>query len=397
VSRDLKKPNILHVRFGTRAGALGGGGTRLIEVSKRWQGDCSLYVITHKATFLWHRQLGLKASPYYLIDYKWAWRQNFPSIIFCIINALLFSPKKPMDIVYSRSHYLFDLVPSIWMKIWTKAALVVYIGSHVIPPSRGRSRLVRTLVYLDHILSVLLMKAFAKVIFVFNAYDRETLCRLGIDTNKVYVLNYGIDLEKINDVLVSSAKEYEGLYFGRICKAKGSHELIAAWREVVKRIPDAELLMFGPIDHYFKKELINMIDILGIKKNVIIREPIYEDEEKYKLIKKSKLFVLPSYVDTWCIALAEALACQTPAVVYELPTLKTVYGDAVITCRKGNIKDLAEKTLQILDDEDLRETKAKEGYERVKKYTWERSSKRELQIIKNMFARAKCDRRHVCT
>lgn len=382
--KDQKRLNIVHVRFGTEAGALGGGGTRLIELSRRWQELCVIYIVTHKATFLWHRRLGLKASPYYLIDSEWAWKQNFPSLIFYIVNTLLFSRKKPIDIVYSRSHYLFDLLPSIWMKLWNKAQLVVYIGSHVLPPSKGRSKLIQAMVYMDHFLSVLLMKLFSNAIFVFNGYDRETLHRLGISDDRVYTLNYGIDLEKIESVPASSIKTYDAVYFGRICRAKGSHELISAWKEVVKRNPDAKLLMFGPIDGDFHKKLTDMISRFGIEKNVMIREPIYEDEEKYRLIKKSKLFVLPSYVDTWCIALAEALTCQTPAVVYELPTLKTVYGDAVTICRKGDVEDLAEKILVLLEDENLRNAKAEEGYRQVKRYTWGRSSEIEINIIRNL-------------
>ena len=391
-NRLLKKKNsvtaqpmkILHVRFGSQAGAMGGGGARLIELSKQWRGRCIFYVSTNKTTFLWQTKLGLDASPYYLITSDWTWKQNIPSLLFSVLEVIFFSPKKPVDIVYSRSHYLFDLVPAIWMKILTRAKMVVYIGSDVFPRYSGRSALVRTIVRFDHLLSMLLMKIFANLIFIFNLPDRKNLSEFGIKDSKMYTLNYGINMEKISDVPAPPTRQYDALYFGRICDAKGSRELIIAWKDVIKKNPQAKLLMFGPIDKKYREKLDRLLQELDIANSVFIKDPIYDDATKYKLIKNSKLFVLPSYVDTWCIALAEALACKTPAVVYDLPALTAIYGNAVTACSTGNIKEIANKILQLLDDAVLRDLMAKKGFELVKDYTWASACEQEFQALKSL-------------
>jgi glycosyltransferase involved in cell wall biosynthesis len=375
--------NIVWVRFGVRPGVLGGGAVRKREFTRRLRGRVDVYLVTHEASYEWYRSIGVEAKPLSLVRARWAWRQNFASVLYSMLRALLSRFRGEYHIVAARSHYLHDLIPALWIKFSTRAKLAVYIQSRVLPNIKRRSFLNLLIVIIDHMISIALIKRSADLVFVLNNYDKALLESLGVDPRKICLIYHGLDLEKINAIAEPKMKVYDAVYFGRFSRTKGVYDLLDAWANVIKAVPNAKLLIFGPGTEEDRRRILEHANKLSLNKHLTLRGFLPE-EDKYELVKKSKIYINPSYVDTWGIAIAEAIACKIPVIAYDLPTYKTAYENAITMVKHGDKTDLAIKILQLLSNEELRRKKAEKAYVRIIGYTWQKAIKKELEALTNL-------------
>jgi glycosyltransferase involved in cell wall biosynthesis len=109
-----------------------------------------------------------------------------------------------------------------------------------------------------------------------------------------------------------------------------------------------------------------------------------DEEEKYKIMKSCKIFMFPSFYESWGIVSAEAMACGLPVVAYDLPIFKNIFPKGMIRVPIGDIGQFAVRVLELLDAEDLRKAISKAAKEFIKKYDWEKISKKELKILKKL-------------
>lgn len=381
----MGKIGIVWVRFGTKVGILGGSVILQREFSRRVKDKADISLVTHEVSYNWHRAFGVEAKPLHLDRTKWTWRQGLIASMYSMLTTLFRSFRGKYHIIAARSHYLHDVLPALWIKLQTGAILAVYVITVAVPEFGGWSFLSWFIIAVQHFLSILLIRMFSDIVFVLDPFDKETLVRFGVDSNKIRVTHGGVDLEKIKRVPDIQNKDYDAVYFGRFSKSKGIFDLIETWRHVTDSMPSAKLLIFGFGSDEDIDKMNDNIRRLGLTDNIVIKGPLF-GEEKYRMLKTSKLYVNPSYVDTWCLATAEAAACRTPAVVYGLQTYKATYGDSIAMARTGDIRDLSSKILTLLNDPELRKRNAEKAYELVQKYTWEGAVQEEFKALISLLA-----------
>lgn len=114
----------------------------------------------------------------------------------------------------------------------------------------------------------------------------------------------------------------EVLFLSRLHRVKGIHNLLEAWAKQPKE--DWLLRIVGPDDDGYGQSLLSTIHRLGIKERVKI-EPAVHSEEKWDLLRKADVFVLPSFTENFGIVVAEALSAGTPVIT----TTGTPWADLV--------------------------------------------------------------------
>ncbi|WP_185946496.1 glycosyltransferase family 4 protein [Saccharolobus islandicus] len=129
-------------------------------------------------------------------------------------------------------------------------------------------------------------------------------------------------------------KDDYAVFLGRINTAKGAHEAIEVGKSV-------KLKMIGKPEQEFivKKAKENGIEVI---ENV-------SEEEKFEILSRAKVLVLPSHKESFSVTILEALAVGTPVVTYDLPSLKSIYEFEVVKfVREFGIYSLAQEVRKMM-------------------------------------------------
>ena len=206
-----------------------------------------------------------------------------------------------------------------------------------------------------------------------NALKKE----MKIEESKIYTIYNGVDLEKFypkdkNELRITYkilSDKFIILTVSRLKKIKGIDVLIYALSSVLKRFKNIELFIIGDGD--YRKNLEKLVYKLNLQDYVKFLGNIPNDNlsDYYNL---SDIFVLPTRAKEgfpWVII--EAMACKKPVIV---SNIGGVSGSVIKDEENGllfepsNIKDLEEKILLLLNNPQLIDKIAENGYQTVKKF-----------------------------
>lgn len=125
----------------------------------------------------------------------------------------------------------------------------------------------------------------------------------------VCVLRHGVDLPPPNTI----DRKRRVLFLGRVHAQKGMEILLHAWKAVEPAFPDWDLEIVGPGEPRHVRSFETLAVRLGIER-AFFRGPLY-GPRKLIALQEASLFVLPSFSESFGIAVAESLAAGTPVIV----------------------------------------------------------------------------------
>jgi len=208
-------------------------------------------------------------------------------------------------------------------------------------------------------------------LIVLNDFSRNLARKAGFSEDKLVTIPNGADLEAINQVEpLNLAGEPKILYVGRLAEIKGVDILLRAFVEVAKEFPRAILYIIG--DGPLRASLEMYCRQLGLCERVKFKGFI-STTTVYRYYKSTDVLVLPSYLENFSIVLLEAMASKVPIIVSDATGNVEIVKDAEngLVFPRGNWKELSEKIVTLLSDDDLRRKVIAKGYELVEnEYNW---------------------------
>jgi glycosyltransferase involved in cell wall biosynthesis len=99
------------------------------------------------------------------------------------------------------------------------------------------------------------------------------------------------------------------------------------------------------------------------------------------LYSGAEALVYPSVYEGFGMPILEAMACGCPVVTSDRSSIPEVAGDAALVVGLHEPARLADAVRQVLTDASLRERLARDGAERVRSFTWERTGERMLETL----------------
>jgi glycosyltransferase involved in cell wall biosynthesis len=167
------------------------------------------------------------------------------------------------------------------------------------------------------------------------------------------------------------------LFVGRLAPEKGIIYLVDAMQQVIKKYPNAKLMIIG--DGTLTKKLYEKVNNLKLRSNVIFRGWV-NHKELPKYYTTSDLFISPSTREGSPVSWIESLACGTPILVREkvVPLELSNQISKGIYCFKKN-EQIGEEICNILS---IKYFKNLEGFKIISKnYNWEQISRKFYDLI----------------
>jgi len=163
------------------------------------------------------------------------------------------------------------------------------------------------------------------VITVSNAMKNE-LVESGFPPEKVHVCYNGVDLQKYSCEQVSEGKvkevrqtyglednDFMALFLGRLVWVKGVDKLIMAMPQVLKKVPNAKLVIVGLGD--MQDYLERLVQNLKLQDAVKFRFEFISEEERIAHYAACDIAVFPSLYEPFGIVALEAMSMERPVVV----------------------------------------------------------------------------------
>lgn len=108
-------------------------------------------------------------------------------------------------------------------------------------------------------------------------------------------------------------------------------------------------------------------------------------EDLRMLYSHAETFVFPSLYEGFGIPLLDAMACGAPLITGAGSALPEVAGDAAIYVDPHDPEQLSAELERLVSDRELQEQLRKKGFERVKRFTWDRAAQETLDLYREVF------------
>jgi len=175
----------------------------------------------------------------------------------------------------------------------------------------------------------------------------------------------GVDILAVSDIYVQ----------------KNYYNLIRSFKILLKKRPKLRLIIIGDtIDYGYQKKLNNLIDELKIKKKVIFKGRV-ENEELIKYYKNCRVFVFPSLVETFGNTLLEAMSFGKAIACSETAAMPEVLRDCGVYFNPEDEFDIANKIELLLANDKLSIKLGRKAMQRADSFSWDNTAKDTYHIL----------------
>jgi glycosyltransferase involved in cell wall biosynthesis len=320
---------------------------------------------------------------YVVLDHYLSKRRNLWAVLVFETRALIKAIHGSMSesvfrtpsVVYSPSHFWPDVISAIIVS--RRIPRSGLIGTfYLFPPPpfsrlspyKGNNLVNGILFYLSQIGVAGLYRRFAKMIWVTNEYDRESLSKLLDSPNiPIVAVKGGIDWPARSNS-GKTEHDYEGVFIGRLHPQKGVEELLRVWKLVVGKRPDLKLAIIG--DGPLQEKIQKTIADTNLDSNVTLFG-FLDGEAKNNVIRKSRVVFYMSNLEVVAMAPIEAMALGLPCIAVNIPGRAKYFPKGTVLTQLGNSRSTADALFNLMDDEATYDKLSREAIELAEEWRWE--------------------------
>jgi len=108
------------------------------------------------------------------------------------------------------------------------------------------------------------------------------------------------------------------------------------------------------------------------------------DQDLVSLYNAADVFVSPADYDGFALPPLEAMSCGAPVITTNVGGLKEIYGGAAFMLESNSVNEIKEAILAVTSDRALRDKLIKDGLERAKAFSWEKTAKETMEILQQV-------------
>jgi len=172
-------------------------------------------------------------------------------------------------------------------------------------------------------------------------------------------------------------------------KRKKLFEIIHAMPMVIKKFPKIKLVIAGKKNNAYQ-DLLTAVINLDLNRHIEFTDAISEDE-KIKYLQSCSVYLQPTEVEGFGLAILEAMVCGAPIISTKTGTVPEVMGDGGIYVEKNTSEDIAEAIISLLSNRELANTISQNAILRAKEFSYEKRIKEMRVIMQDILKKDFCE------
>lgn len=237
----------------------------------------------------------------------------------------------------------------------------------------------------------------AKAVVTISEKTKSDLIKhFNVASDKIEKIYYGIEPYIINVENQRSAKDILNKFkiskdyiinIGSFDKRRNADTLIKAFGCFIRNTRvDCQLVLVGGYDRFTDSlnGLICLADDLRIKDKIIFTNYV-SHQEKYILVANAKMMAHVSLYEGFCFPIFEAMSVGVPVVASNTGSIPEVAGEAVLLIDPTNEILISKGMESLWKDEKLRREIVGNGWQRIKKFSWEKTAKETKEIYEKIY------------
>lgn len=291
------------------------------------------------------------------------------------ISYTMLFPKADLNIFFD-----YIVPPRVPGRIMTTIHDMTYLR---FPETMGRRNLDRIRGEIDRTVEMS-----DRILTVSEFSKREIIKLLRVTPEKVSVVYNAPSISYDQVSLALLQKKYRIctpylLYVGTIEPRKNVLRLLHAFAQLKEEMGIPHQLVLAGSIGWRAEEFQRAVSVSRWKEQIILTGYV-SAAEKNTLYRYADAFVFPSIYEGFGIPPLEAMAFGCPVVCSDAASLPEVVGDAAELVDPMEVDSIAAGMLRVLTDESYRMKLVQRGYAQAKKFNWEDSANKLMQICREV-------------
>ena len=224
----------------------------------------------------------------------------------------------------------------------------------------------------------------ADVVIVLSEFEQELIKQSGMPVQRFEIVPPGIQMESFKTTRGTpfTGRGIQGtilLAVSRISKSKGLQDIIQALPDIIREVPDAQLVIIGD-DFGYASLLKKRAEALGITPHIHFLGKLSE-EELIAAYQHADIFIHASHYEAFGIVLGEAMAAGTPVVARNSTAIPYVVPNNKAGLLFTTHDDLVQSVVTLCKDTKLAEQFGQYGKKHVQQnFSWDTSIRNLIAI-----------------
>ncbi|KKR83712.1 MAG: Glycosyl transferase group 1 [Candidatus Daviesbacteria bacterium GW2011_GWA1_41_61] len=243
--------------------------------------------------------------------------------------------------------------------------------------------------FLGRLLFSLAAKRTGKVLAISQSTKNDIIKIAKVNKDKISVIYCAVD-DSYRPIPNESVKKILSkynlparylLYNATLEPRKNPLRLIEAYYQLKTKHPKMKPLVMVGKKGWLYEEIFELVKKLRLGKDVIFTNWV-PDEDLPALYSGALILVYPSLFEGFGLSLLKAFACGTPVVTSKISSMPEVSRGAAILVDPYDSGDIATAVWKVISNKKLADDLRKKGFERVKKFSWQRTARKTLEVYR---------------
>lgn len=261
------------------------------------------------------------------------------------------------DTIPLTNNFRSDLIKRLYWRI--NLPRMIRISSRIIAVSN----------YSRQTIEGLFPESIKKIVVIYNGYVNRSIKKFDAEP---LLRNNGL---VPNDVYI--------FFAGRVQERKNIRRIVEAYERVALHHKKLKLVIGGEVPR--EGEFVYALRNKSTFKDKIIITGYLEERELGALFCNAFVFCFASSSEGFGIPILEAQSQGCPVITSNLTSMPEIAGKGALLVDPYSVKSISDAIFQLLNDSKKRENLINEGYENVKRFSFERCAEKTLKVYEEVF------------